>query len=139
MKSEGDVKRCVYDQYLLVEEIQKFPHTYKTLLTNNCCHDGTLQMILRRKLNTLHKDGHICKTTIPGTRFGEVIFYAFKRKYNIAIENDRVNIRIYCFFNYEKIKKFYISLKKYYILNNCTWEEKNEEKVLFEGNILKWL
>lgn len=141
MKSEDEIKKYVYDQYLLVEEIEKFPHTYKTLLTNGCCKDKTLQMILRRKLSTLHKDGIICKTNIPGTRFGEVIYYSFKRKYKIVIEDNRVDINVYCFFqgDYEKLSKFYISVKKYYLLNHCIWEEKNQEKTLFEGNILKWI
>ena len=139
MKAVDDVKKYVYDSNLLVEEIKKFPHTYKTLLTSSCYKDGTLQFIARRKLNILHKDGIIHKTTIPGTRFGVVLFYVIKKPYQIIIEETRMGVTINCFFNYKKLSKFYIEVEKYYILDECEWTEKNEKKVFFIGNLLKWI
>ena len=138
MKQNVDkIKKLVYDQYLLEEEIKKFPHTYKTLLTNDCCNNGTLQFILRRKLNTLHKEGYIHKCIIPGTRFGEVIFYHPNKKYKILIEGDRSGVNIYCFFKFKKNGKYYLNMNDYWELVECNWKKKKNEKTVFLGSCLK--
>ena len=134
-----DIKEYIYDTRLLKKEIDKFPHTYKTLLCEECKNDGTLNQILRRKLSILHKDGEICKSIIPGTRFGMVIFYAFDKKYNIAIEGDRIGIKIYCMFDYVKKGKFYIECSSYWVLKDYLWEKVDENRTFFMGNFLKWI
>ena len=134
-----EVEKKVYDKYLLVEEIKEFPHTYKTLLTENCCTNGTLQVILRRKLNILHKEGYVCKVIIPGTRFGEVLFYHPNKKYIILIEGDRSGVNIYCFFKYNKPKKLYLTMEEYWELDGCGWDNVKKEKTIFLGNCLKMI
>jgi hypothetical protein len=138
MKKEIEVKKYIYDNELLIKEIEIFPHSYKTLLGESV-KNSTFNFILRRKLNILHKDGLIQKSIIPGTRFGEVLFYSLNKKYHIVIENDRIKNKIYCFFDYVNQSKFYIILEKFYILDYNQWIEKNEKKVLFDGDILKWI
>lgn len=138
MKKENEVKKYIYDNNLLINEIEIFPHTYKTLL-GETIKNSTFNFILRRKLNNLHKDGLIQKSIIPGTRFGEIIYYSLNKKYYVVIENDRIKNRIYCFFDYINQSKFYIIIENYYMLEHNDWIQKNEKKVLFEGDILKWI
>jgi hypothetical protein len=140
MKSIEEIKNYVYDTTLLKKEINAFPHTYKTLLGEECYLNGTMQFVIRKKLNTLHKNGDIYKSVIPGTRFGMVLFYGIHKKYNIIIEGNRIGIKVYCFFGYNKLSKFYIlPIKEYYILEDFEWKKINGDKTIFLGNILKWI
>ena len=115
------------------------PQTYKTILTEKFYKDGTLQLLLRRKLNNLHKDGLVLKTIIPGTRFGEVIFYSPDKNYHILIEDTRIEIKIYYINTYKRISKFYIQVNEYNILDGYKWENVKTQKTFFEGNLLKWV
>lgn len=132
------IQEKLWNIHLVVEDIQKFPQTYKTILGENC-HDGTCQTILRRKLNKLCRRGTIFVTNIPGTRFGEKIFYFFPKKYHIIIVGGRTGSDVYCFFKYKQISKFYIEMNEYWHLRKGRWEEYNEPKRLFQGHVLKWV
>ena len=134
----NDAKEKIWNIDLVVEDIKKFPQTYKTIL-GDLVEDGTCQTILRRKLSKLHKRGVICKTNIPGTRFGKSIFYSFEKTYTILIEAGRTGSRVYVVFEYEKVSTFYIRAEKYWILKDGGWAERDKELVLFEGNILKFI
>lgn len=134
-------KEKIWDINLVVEDIKKFPQTYKTIL-GKLESDGTCQTILRRKLNKLHKDGTICKTSIPGTRFGKCIYYIFPKKYNILVQADRVlGSKVYVFFKYEKLgsSKMYIRLEKYWMLEKGVWKKGEDEEIIFEGNVLRFI
>jgi hypothetical protein len=131
----SDVEEKIWDTFLLYEEIKKFPHTYETLLNGNT--RKTIEIIARRKLNTMCSDGKICKTVIPGTRFGKVIFYIQDKKYYILIESDRIKNKVYCFFDYTQAEGMRIMLNKFWLLNKNVWDEHNEEKYIFCGNVLK--
>ena len=137
-----DIKAKLWNIDLVVEDIKKFPQTYKTIL-KELSSDGTSQTILRRKLNRLIKSGIICKTTIPGTRFGKCIFYVIPKDYFILVEGTRKGSEVYIFFNYEKLSKFYIRLVKYWILrydgDTSKWIEYDDEKILFQGHTLKFI
>jgi len=134
-----DIQEKLWNISLVVEDIKKFPQTYKTILQDKC-HDGTCQIILRRKLNKLCKQGIVFVTNIPGTRFGEKIFYSFPKDYNILIMAGRIGSDVYCFFEYTKISMFYIKLTEHYWkLTDGRWEKHYNEKRLFQGNALKWI
>jgi len=127
----------IYNIHLVLEEIKNFPQTYNTILGKEI-DNGTLQLILRRKLNKLVKDGEVCCTGIPGTRFGKKIFYFIPKKYNILIEGSRIGSNVYVFFDYKKIGRFYIELEQYWELEKGIWTKKFDKKI-FEGNVLRWL
>lgn len=131
-------KNNLYDSTFLVEKINKFPQTYKTLLSDFYS-DGTCQTVVRRKINKLLKYGDICKCSIPGTRFGKALFYVVPKEYMILVESGRTGSVVYCFFKYKKISKFYIKVKKYWKLKKGSWKTHYKEKIFFEGNILLWL
>jgi len=133
----NEIREKLYNIDLIISEIKAFPQTYDTIL-GEACTDGTCQTILRRKINVLCKDGEINKTTIPGTRFGKVIFYFLPKKYNILFEGGRTGTKVYIFFEYEEAGRYYIKIKPYWELENKQWIKK-KEKIIFEGNVLKWL
>ena len=135
----NNIRKKLWDINLVVEEIKAFPQTYKTVL-QELYNDGTCQTILRRKLNKLFKAGTICKSSIPGTRFGQAIFYAIPKKYHILIESDRISAcKVYCFFTYEKMSRYYIKVKECWVLKKSKWEKIKKEKTFFDGNTLKWI
>lgn len=133
----NDIQNKVWNIQLIVDDIKKFPQTYNTIL-RNLSSNGTCQVILRRKLNSLCKDGTVCKTTIPGTRFGKAIFYMIPKKYEILVEADRIGSNVYCFFEYKQISRYYIQLDAFWVLKKGLWIKRYDKRV-FEGNVLKWL
>jgi len=133
-----EIKNKLYNIDIVVDEIRNFPQTYKTILKEKCT-DGTCNIILRRKLSNLIKDGTVCKTNIPGTRFGKVIYYALPKKYYILIESERLGSNVFVFFNYEHSGKFYIIVEEYWKLEHGCWVKYNEKKSFFQGKVLKWI
>jgi len=133
----SNVKEKIWNIELVVKDIERFPQTYKTIL-KDMVKDGTCQIILRRKLSRLCKEGTIFKTSIPGTRFGASIFFVPKKKYNILVEAGRIGSNVYCFFHYEKLSKYYIKISPYWKLRKGVWV-KDKERIVFEGNVLKWV
>jgi len=137
MDVDEAIKNKIYNIHLIVDDIKKFPQTYSTILQCKIS-NSTLGTILRRKLNKLVKEGFVCKTTIPGTRFGKVIFYHEDKDYNILCDSDRVHgSKTYCFFNYTKRGRYYLIVKNYWELIDDVWIP-NKNKEFFEGNILKF-
>ena len=129
----------VYNIDLVVEDLKVHPHTYATILTKEEVYNATMQFNLRRKINKLCKDGRIFKTTIPGTRYGQVLLYIEPRSYKIIVESSRIGVNVYYFFEFEQVSKLYIKVTKYWKLENTEWIEKIEEKVFFDGHILKMI
>ena len=132
-----EIRRKVHNIELVVADIEKFPQTYNTIL-QGLKKDGTCQTILRRKLNRLCKEGIICKTSIPGTRFGKAIFFVNPKEYYILVEAGRMGSQVYCFFGYIQHSKYWLQLNDYWILKDGLWVKENA-KMLFEGNVIKWI
>jgi len=133
------IQEKIWNIGLVVEDIEKFPQTYKTILQDKY-KDGTCQTILRRKINKLCKKGIVFVTNIPGTRFGEKIFYVFPKDYHILIVGGRMGSNVYCFFDYKKISNFYIELNKHYwTLTEGRWIKHYDKRRLFQGHVLKWI
>jgi len=134
----ASIKEKIQDIDLIVEEIKIQPQTYSTILKDEV-YNTTCQFLLRKKLNRLVKQGVVFKTTIPGTRFGQVILYIEPKEYNIVVENDRIGVNVYYFFEYETVGEYRMRIKKYWVLNDNKWIEKEDELILFEGKILKFI
>ena len=133
-----NVREKISDIDIVVEDIKQFPQTYNSIL-KDLKTDGTCQTILRRKLNRLIKEGVICKTSIPGTRFGKALYYTIPKPYEILIEGTRLGSDVYVFFKYKKDGKFYIRVNNYWLLKGGEWVPYQIEKIFFEGNVLKWI
>lgn len=132
-----DVTRVVHNIDLVVGMLKDFPQTYDTILRDQRG-NGTLQFILRRKLNKLCKEGEVCKTSIPGTRFGKAIFFYLPKNYYILVEASRFGSKVFSFRDYKKVSRFYMSVENCWELKGGAWV-KTEEKVFFEGNTLKFI
>jgi hypothetical protein len=133
-----NIREKLYDVDAIIEEIKNFPQTYDTRL-KDCYDDGTCQFILRRKLNNLCKQGVVCKVVIPGTRYGKVIFFMLTKKHHILIENVRIGVNVYCFLKYERENKWVIKIDDYWELSKNAWVQKNNERRIFDGDVLKWI
>ena len=129
----------VYNPELIIEDLKQHPHTYATILTDEEIYNATMQFILRRKINILCKQGRIFKSTIPGTRYGQVLLYIQPKDYNILVETSRVGVNVYYFFKSEKVGNMYLRVNQYWLLKGTKWEETNKEKIFFEGHILKYM
>jgi hypothetical protein len=131
------IQHKVYNIELVIEDLKRVPQTYTTILGIHCL-NGTLQFILRRKLNTLIKQGNVCKTSIPGTRFGKCIFYVIGKTYYILVEGTRIGSDVYYFYDYEKEGEFIIKPKQCWQLKHDIWEDVGN-KSFHEGNVLKFI
>ena len=131
------IQEKLWNIELVIKDIKAFPQTYNTIL-GELKDSGTCQTILRRKLSKLCKNGQVCKTTIPGTRFGQAIFYILPKKYYILVEATRFGSSVYCFFKFKKLSKYYLKISDCWKLNNSVWD-KTSEKIFFEGDVLKFI
>lgn len=118
----------------IVEKIKIFPQTYKSILGDSY-RDGTCQVLLRKKLNVLVRDGEILKTAIPGTRFGKSLYYCHNKPYYILVESERTGINIFCFRSFKKDGRYWISVQEAWQLNNDKWEYCGSKK-FFDGKVL---
>lgn len=139
---EIEVRKKLWNVDLIVAEIKDFPQTYDTILGEHY-KVPTLQFMVRKKLNVLNKYGTVLRSTIPGQRFKRYLYYCSPKKYHIVVEGTRMGSDIYVFFDYEEIgkhsKKFYIKIEECWKLKEPYWEKESETKILFQGNILKWI
>ena len=133
-----EISEKVYDIDLVIDEVKEFPQTYNSILGKEKG-NKTFHVIIRRKLNKCVKRGEVCKTDIPGTRFGKAIFYYIPKKYHILVESDRIGSNVYVFFKYKKLNKFYIQLSEYWELKSGFWKKRNNKKDIFQGKVLKWI
>jgi hypothetical protein len=132
----NDDDNKVYQIELVVAELQHLPHTYETILGGDT--SKTKNFILRRKLNNLCKQGIICKSNIPGTRFGKCIFYLSEKKYYILVEAGRMKSEVFFFFKFKKLDKDHIKVDDYFYLDGNKWIRKHN-KVFFGGRSLLFL
>lgn len=121
----------------LINEIKNIPQTYDTIL-GELKKDLTCQKIVRRKLNNSCKFGRICKTTIPGTRFGKVLFYTIPKDYHILIYSTRFGSDVYYFNDFEKLSRTKIFVKKCWLLKSNEWVKKNNLEFK-QDEVMKWL
>ena len=134
-----EIRNKLWNIQLVVNDIKKFPQTYKTIL-GVLCSEGTCQTILRRKLSKLCKRGEVYRSVIPGTRFGLAIFYCYPKKYNIIVLADRIKgSRVFCFFKFKKLSKYYIEVGECWELKKNYWDKHKGKKKFFQGNVLKWI
>ena len=128
----------IYNIYKTVEDINKLPQTYETILKDKK-QNKTLQLILRRKLNILSKEAKIQKTIIPKTRYGKVMFYIQPKDYTILFVNTRIGVDIYCLKEYTKLDKLTIVSNKYYILKGYNWKKGYAMLKINLDKVLKWI
>jgi len=131
------VRDKVQNIEIVLKDIEKLPQTYETILEDEY-DNGTYQVIVRRKLSKLCKSGEVCKSRIPGTRFGKTLFYCYPKKYHILIKSMRTGTKVYCFFKFKKVSRYWIEVPVCYKLHKDKWIKEKDLK-FFEGNVLKWI
>lgn len=103
----------------IVQVINETPHTYNTILQEykEC---GTLQVILRRRMNRLLKQSRVWRLTIPGTRFGLALFCIPEHEYTIISFNDVFGTKVYYTYELNEDIKDFI-LEQYWELKSPNW------------------
>lgn len=112
----------ISDIYALENLMHEIPQTYNTLVSKCADNNTTEHAILRRKLNNLCRNGNIMKLAIPGTRGGQVLFYAMPKCYKLLIQNSGLGSRIFYFNKYQKIDAKNIKVQECWELNNDCWK-----------------
>lgn len=124
----------LWDMTWVIDELKAKPHTYETLAECEYKND-TCFLLMRKKLNRLFLERKIQKSTIPGTRWGKMIFFCIPKNYYILVNSTRVGVDVFYFEKFEKISTHHIHIELAYKLNGCRWEETKNE-VFYQGKIL---
>ncbi len=131
------IKDKVYNPEIILEELKLHPHTYETILKD--CFTPTLNLILRRKLSRFCKENKLCKSVIPGTRFGKIIFFLLDKKYRILVKNERMGISVYYFFDFKRLNNYFIRVDEIYELQGFNWVKLPSSKIFSTKDILKFI
>lgn len=131
------VRERLYDESFLLSKLSVFPHTYKTLL-RGFVGDGTAQVVLRRKINRLCREGKVCKCLVPSGRFGKALLYVFPKDYHVLVVPSRVRgADVVVFREYRQMSKFWIEVRKCWVLREPSWKGWGSKK-FFLGSVIRW-
>ena len=116
---ETAIRKIVSEDDNIVHIISQAPQSYNSIL-QEMKDVGTLQIILRRRISRLLKEEQLWKLSVPGTRFGLVLFCTPEHKYKILISQGMTSVRIFYMFDFEDTKTAVI-LKNYWELKGPNW------------------
>jgi hypothetical protein len=137
MIDDDKIKEIVYDDNKIVETISKCPQSYNSIL-GHLKDNGTLQVILRRRIRRLLKQEQVWKMRVPGTRFGLVLFCTPEHDYKILTLQGLTRVRI--FYMYKFIdNNDNIMLNNYWELKGQNWNkwEHSTSEVIIPKNVLR--
>jgi len=134
---EARIRQKIWNIEEVIEDIKMFPQTYDTVLKEHK-KNRSLQFLLRKKLNKLNKRGKIFRCRIPGTRFGQMIFFDAEKEYNILVENCRRGINVYTFFDFYNKNDMVIKVDELGVLRDTRWQ-KMYDKEFSNLNVLKFI
>ena len=127
---EQIIREIVSSDNNILSIISQSPQSYNSIL-QHMKDNGTLQVILRRRIKRLLKEHSIWKMRVPGTRFGLVLFCTPEHKYKILISQGLTRVRIFYMFNIKDTDSNII-LKDYWELLGPNWSV-----WVFSDNVLK--
>ncbi len=116
---EEFIRDIVSDDDKIVNVVKQAPQGYNSIL-QHMKDNGTLQVILRRRVKRLCKEQRLWKMRVPGTRFGLVLFCTPERTYKILISQGLTKVRIFYMFGVED-NGHHIVLKDYWELKGPNW------------------
>ncbi len=105
-------------QELLIK-MKSEPQTYRTILGELYGHNSH-SICIRRKLNNEVIDGCVCKTLLPGTFFGSIMFYVPEKTYTLFFVNHLVKWVIYYCVTYVETA-LDVLLESPYVLKGTSW------------------
>jgi len=120
------IKKIVYDDDKIRNVIKNAPQSYNSILQHHK-DNGTMQVVLRRRISRLVKKGSVWKLRIPGTRWGVALFCTPEHDYKIIVVDSLIGVKIYYFFEFKDYDT-YITIDDYWEMNTkgwCEWNYKN--------------
>ena len=120
-----------------VESLRKNPKTYKMILGSDYDNRNTITNVVRKKVGRLIDFGIIHASILPGTRFGERIFFHPEKEYFIVTTRHKQTFSYwYCKDIHEE--KSEVVLVDAYIIESGVWIPKGTTIVKREW-VIKWL
>jgi len=118
-KYEAMIRTIVCNDDNIVKQIENAPQTYNSIL-GKLKNNGTMQMILRRRIKRLLNECAISKLRVPGTRFGLALFCIPDHDYKILVLHTLAKVRI---FYMHKINEdnSHVLLNNYWELEGPNW------------------
>jgi len=120
-KKEQSIRRVVYDDNNIVDYVKNSPQTYNSIL-QDFKDNGTMQVVLRRRISRLLKQNRLWKMRVPGTRFGLVLFCTPEHDYKMLTFDGLGKTRIFYMYNFEEDNKNFI-LENYWELKGPNWSK----------------
>lgn len=116
---DTDVRSVVYNDDNIVSVIKETPHSYYTIL-GDYRDNGSVQLVLRRRVSRLIKQSRIWRIRVPGTRFGLVLLLHPDRDYYIVTTNSSLGVNVYYCYDYSE-DDFYLYIGEYWVLKGPKW------------------
>jgi hypothetical protein len=138
------ISEIVYDDYNIEDVVTQAPQTYNTIL-QHLHKNGTLLVILKRRISRLKKQGRLLMTRIPGTRFGMCLFMSPKHEYKVLILHTTIKVRVFYMYDFKTTDKEVI-LENYWELTGShmdKWTYSDEplsvkRYALRDGGFILW-
>lgn len=132
------IRTVVYNDENITSVIKNAPQTYNTILQHQK-DNGSMQVVLRRRISRLLKQQKIWKLRIPGTRFGVAIFCTPEHDYSIMVEDSIIGVKIYYMYDMSEDDNSF-TLENYWELKGPSyskWQFYNEPKIIKKHRCLK--
>lgn len=118
---ETAIREVVYNDENIVNVVRESPQTYNSIL-KEYKDNGTMQVVLRRRLSRLVKNNSVWKLRVPGTRFGLVIYCTPEHDYKIIVVESLVGVKVYYLYDFKDYDS-YIVVDNYWELVGKGWSQ----------------
>jgi hypothetical protein len=124
------------DEEDIVDRLEKYPETYRTLLSGEYGRN-TKTVITRRKLLRLVRRGVVGRMHLNGSRGGERLFYITDKKYHVVIASSLRKMFYYVCTSVKRVRGGGIVLSNARELVVDHWEDRGTVEVEAD-KVLKW-
>lgn len=131
-----DYRDLLANPYLLCQQLNERPHTYDTILKQDC-RDITQITKLQKRLNKLFKSGKVMKTYVGSVMRGKVIYYGSEKDYDLIITFGRTGTKVYYCEYFKEINQHAIEMINAKQLIDTKWVDVDDTKII-RDNIKKW-
>lgn len=121
VRKEEEIRKIVHCDEKIREVIEQSPQTYNTIL-QHMKDNGTLNVVLRKRMQRLIKQNKVYKLTVPGTRFGLALFCTPESDYKILVHRIMSNTKVYYMYDFKETDK-HVILENFWKLSGENWNK----------------
>lgn len=115
------IRTIVYNDFKIVDAIKQAPQTYNSIL-QHLKDNGTMQVVLRRRIRRLLKEHDVWKMRVPGTRCGLALFCTPEHSYKILVFQGMMSVRVFYMYDYKQTDQHMI-LENFWELKGPNWSK----------------